>query len=254
MDELLFFPSIPSKVICLYITPVSSNSSRGKGVGNAVDSESLMLAGNEFQSLGRAIVKEDEYEEVRWDGIVSIVSWRERVFRSWWEERVRIGGWSTLDDDDDDDDNDGGDLLGCFKGTGAVGENFCVTWTTGLSNTNYKSGLHRRSNPGPQDYKSSALAARPPWWPLFGYADDVIITGRRIQDVEEALIALDKETQKLGFKINTKKSKFMSVTKRQNDQVKEVKMGTYKFEKVKEFTYLGSILTANNDLRNYKEE
>ncbi|KAJ4438867.1 hypothetical protein ANN_14820 [Periplaneta americana] len=40
--------------------------------------QSLMLAGNEFQSLGRAIVKEDEYEEVRWDGIVSIVSWRER--------------------------------------------------------------------------------------------------------------------------------------------------------------------------------
>ncbi|KAJ4425901.1 hypothetical protein ANN_27527 [Periplaneta americana] len=51
-------------------TPVSINSA-----------ESLMLAGNEFQSLGRAIVKEDEYEyeEVRWDGIVSIVSWRERV-------------------------------------------------------------------------------------------------------------------------------------------------------------------------------
>ncbi|KAJ4445773.1 hypothetical protein ANN_12458 [Periplaneta americana] len=35
---------------------------------------SLMLAGSDFQSLGRAIVKEDEYEEVRWDGIVSIVS------------------------------------------------------------------------------------------------------------------------------------------------------------------------------------
>ncbi|KAJ4431798.1 hypothetical protein ANN_20403 [Periplaneta americana] len=50
-------------------------------------SESLMLAGNEFQSLGRAIVKEDEYEEMRWDGIVSIVSWQERVFRLWWEER-----------------------------------------------------------------------------------------------------------------------------------------------------------------------
>ncbi|KAJ4426997.1 hypothetical protein ANN_26796 [Periplaneta americana] len=49
---------------------------------------SLMLAGNEFQSLGRAIVKEDEYEEVRWDGIVSIVSWRERMFRLWWEERT----------------------------------------------------------------------------------------------------------------------------------------------------------------------
>ncbi|KAJ4431959.1 hypothetical protein ANN_20568 [Periplaneta americana] len=31
-------------------------------------SKSLMLAGSEFQSLGRAIVKEDEYEDVRWDG------------------------------------------------------------------------------------------------------------------------------------------------------------------------------------------
>ncbi|KAJ4428820.1 hypothetical protein ANN_25813 [Periplaneta americana] len=38
-----------------------------------------------------AIVKEDEYEEVRWDGIVSIVSWRERVFRLWWEDRQKRG-------------------------------------------------------------------------------------------------------------------------------------------------------------------
>ncbi|KAJ4427033.1 hypothetical protein ANN_26832 [Periplaneta americana] len=53
----------------------------------AMNLRSLMLAGNEFQSLGKAIVKEDEYEEVRWDGIVSIVSWRERVFILWWEER-----------------------------------------------------------------------------------------------------------------------------------------------------------------------
>ncbi|KAJ4434100.1 hypothetical protein ANN_16420 [Periplaneta americana] len=54
----------------------------------AMNLRSLMLAGNEFQSLGKAVVKEDEYEEVRWDGIVSIVSWRERVFRLWWEERL----------------------------------------------------------------------------------------------------------------------------------------------------------------------
>ncbi|KAJ4431725.1 hypothetical protein ANN_20327 [Periplaneta americana] len=36
---------------------------------DAVIPGSLMLAGSELQSLGRAIVKEDEYEEVRWDGI-----------------------------------------------------------------------------------------------------------------------------------------------------------------------------------------
>ncbi|KAJ4433318.1 hypothetical protein ANN_15577 [Periplaneta americana] len=55
----------------------------------------LSTSGNEFQSLGRAIVKEDEYEEVRWDGIVSIVSWRERVFRLWWEERHEWAGILT---------------------------------------------------------------------------------------------------------------------------------------------------------------
>ncbi|KAJ4430015.1 hypothetical protein ANN_22223 [Periplaneta americana] len=37
--------------------------------GPATAGQSLMPAGNDFQSLGRAIVKEDEYEEVRWDGI-----------------------------------------------------------------------------------------------------------------------------------------------------------------------------------------
>ncbi|KAJ4442498.1 hypothetical protein ANN_04085 [Periplaneta americana] len=62
--------------------------------------QSLMLAGNEFQSLGRAIVKEDEYEEVRWDDIVSIVSWRERVFRLWWEERSTQKCFSNFLSDD----------------------------------------------------------------------------------------------------------------------------------------------------------
>ena len=61
---------------------------------------------------------------------------------------------------------------------------------------------------------------------ILGYADDVVITGRRIKDVEEALLKLDNETQTLGVKINTKKSKFMSITKKQNYQIKEVKMGT----------------------------
>ncbi|KAJ4446622.1 hypothetical protein ANN_13319 [Periplaneta americana] len=69
--------SLPTIIITLFAPPCYGRCS-----------QSLMLAGNEFQSLGRAIVKEDEYEEVRWDGIVSIVSWRERVFRLWWEERL----------------------------------------------------------------------------------------------------------------------------------------------------------------------
>ncbi|KAJ4443684.1 hypothetical protein ANN_05359 [Periplaneta americana] len=43
-----------------------------------------MLASSEFQSLGRAIEEEEE------DGTVNIVSWREHVFRLWWEERKEL--------------------------------------------------------------------------------------------------------------------------------------------------------------------
>ncbi|KAJ4441186.1 hypothetical protein ANN_11037 [Periplaneta americana] len=69
------------------LVKVFANKCKRVELPASVMTVSLMLAGNEFQSLGRAIVKEDEYEEVRWDGIVSTVSWRERVFRLWWEER-----------------------------------------------------------------------------------------------------------------------------------------------------------------------
>ncbi|KAJ4450264.1 hypothetical protein ANN_01684 [Periplaneta americana] len=54
--------------------------------------KSLMLTGSEFQSLGRAIVKEDEYEEVRWDGIVSI---DERVFSDYGGKKVALYGCET---------------------------------------------------------------------------------------------------------------------------------------------------------------
>ncbi|KAJ4444874.1 hypothetical protein ANN_06671 [Periplaneta americana] len=76
---------LPMSTDCIVFITVTIKAVMSKQTGC---STSLMLAGNEFQSLGRAIVKEDEYEEVRWDGIVSIVSWRERVFRLWWEESV----------------------------------------------------------------------------------------------------------------------------------------------------------------------
>ncbi|KAJ4445424.1 hypothetical protein ANN_07229 [Periplaneta americana] len=53
------------------VTCPDQDSNRGHLVSRpdalTVTPRSLMLAGSEFQSLGRAIVKEDEYEEVRWD-------------------------------------------------------------------------------------------------------------------------------------------------------------------------------------------
>ncbi|KAJ4450429.1 hypothetical protein ANN_01853 [Periplaneta americana] len=94
-----------SKASCLGLALRNARwfeSSWGKKFSHEISS--LMPAGNEFQSLGRAIVKEDEYEEVLWD--VSIVSWRERVFRLWWEESFRpppnldpVDMWSLVAND-----------------------------------------------------------------------------------------------------------------------------------------------------------
>ncbi|KAJ4436377.1 hypothetical protein ANN_19009 [Periplaneta americana] len=95
MDELLFFSPITSKVVCLYFmqyhrTPVVEGGSKRRIRFSTVNPKFLMLADIKFQSLGRDVVKENEYEEVRWDDIVGIVSWRERVFRLWWEERTHF--------------------------------------------------------------------------------------------------------------------------------------------------------------------
>lgn len=51
-----------------------------------------------------------------------------------------------------------GDLLDCHRGTGALGEKPCVTWTMSLHSTFPKSEVCLGSNLCPQDYESSDLA------------------------------------------------------------------------------------------------
>lgn len=49
---------------------------------------------------------------------------------------------------------------------------------------------------------------------ILAYADDLVLTSRRIQDLEEIYIELEKQTKMLGLKINIQKSKYMNVTKK----------------------------------------
>jgi hypothetical protein len=44
------------------------------------------------------------------------------------------------------------------------------------------------------------------------YADDVVITGRRLQDIEDIFMSLVKETNKMGLEINEKRIKFIIVS------------------------------------------
>jgi hypothetical protein len=81
------------------------------------------------------------------------------------------------------------------------------------------------------------------------YVDDVVIMGRRLQDVKEVFTSLIEQGNKMGLEINEKKTKFMTVSRKTYNENKNVKMGTYNFEIVKDYTYLGTVLTNKNELR-----
>lgn len=85
---------------------------------------------------------------------------------------------------------------------------------------------------------------------ILAYADDLVLTSRRIQDLEEIYIELEKQTKMLGLKINIQKSKYMNVTKKApHQQTNKIQIGVHSFDKVNEFVYLGSLLTSNNELK-----
>jgi hypothetical protein len=81
------------------------------------------------------------------------------------------------------------------------------------------------------------------------HADDIVIMGRSIHDVKETFTALIEQKSKLGLEINEQKSKFMTVSRIPFQQNKQIEIGTYSFEIVEEFTYLGTCLTSKNEIR-----
>ena len=78
------------------------------------------------------------------------------------------------------------------------------------------------------------------------YADDVIIMGRRWQDVKEVFTSLGEQTNKKGLEVNKKN---VIVSRNSHDENEYVKLGTCNFATVKDYTYHGAILTDENELR-----
>jgi hypothetical protein len=86
---------------------------------------------------------------------------------------------------------------------------------------------------------------------LLAYADDIDIVGRSQPAVRNAYLSLERETSKLGLKINERKTKYM-IAARYDRTIRDVRqslaIGDKHFEVVKEFGYLGSLMTPTNDV------
>jgi hypothetical protein len=76
--------------------------------------------------------------------------------------------------------------------------------------------------------------------------DDLGNIGRKLQDVEEVFTSLVEETNKMGLEIKAKGTKFMIASRKSYIENEYVKLGTYNFEIVKDYTYLGTVLTNEN--------
>jgi hypothetical protein len=86
---------------------------------------------------------------------------------------------------------------------------------------------------------------------ILGYADDIDIIGRSQAAVREAFFAPEGEANKVGLKINKSKTKYMIAAgneRKIRDVGQSVVFGDETFQVVKEFVYLESLVTPNNDV------
>jgi chemotaxis receptor (MCP) glutamine deamidase CheD len=73
-----------------------------------------------------------------------------------------------------------------------------------------------------------------------------ITTCNTIKHVKDVFTSLIEQANKMGLEINEKKAKFMTVSRKPYNENENVKIGTYNFEIVKGYTYLGTVLRNKN--------
>jgi hypothetical protein len=80
-----------------------------------------------------------------------------------------------------------------------------------------------------------------------GYADDTDIIIRSVKAIIEASVKLEKAAQQIGLKVNKDKTKYMEITSNPTGRTSPT-INNYKFETVKEFKYLGMMITSDNKI------
>lgn len=79
------------------------------------------------------------------------------------------------------------------------------------------------------------------------FADDVDLLSRRVDYLRENFLKIDEEAKKAGLEVNEAKTKYMFMSRNQTLSASHLQMGGYNFEVVREFKYLGSLVTEKNE-------
>jgi hypothetical protein len=101
-----------------------------------------------------------------------------------------------------------------------------------------------------QTYKQPAQSTTKKFIQLLAYADDIDIVGRSQSAVQDAYLAFKREAAKVGLKTNEQKTNYMIAARNDRtirDVGQSVVIGGKHFDVVKEFVYLGSLVTPTND-------
>jgi hypothetical protein len=87
---------------------------------------------------------------------------------------------------------------------------------------------------------------------IFASADNIDIIGRSQAAVRDAYLALEREANKVGLKINESKTKYIMIAAGTDRLIRDVGhsvvLGVKTFEVVEEFVYLGPLVTPNKDV------
>ncbi len=83
---------------------------------------------------------------------------------------------------------------------------------------------------------------------VLAYADDIDLIGRSSVNVVESFLRLERAAESVGLQVNGDKTKYMLSTPKHTAIEPIITMGSYNIEVVKNFVYLGSEVTSNNDV------
>lgn len=102
----------------------------------------------------------------------------------------------------------------------------------------------RKTNIGPQEgvsLQESSVA-------LLAYADDLVLMDKSHVDLRTLFGRLGKAAKKVGLQVNEGETEFMVAGRRDSTRIyTSLKVGNHEFNRVKQFKYLGSVLTEKNE-------